>query len=274
MLRIGLLIVALLTGFAAAWLAAQRRPLQPNIASTPAQEPEYVLVMAADAPRGHRLMAEQMKWQAWPRDAIGPGFITRSSRPDALQSLSGAATRARLLQNEPVTEAKLGGDATGLLARALPAGRVAIAVRVSAETAAGGFVLPADRVDILHTIEEKIASGERARHVSRAILRNVAVLAIDQAYEVALDDPAKLKPTVGKTATLELTREQAEILTAAQAVGTLSLALRSSRDNADDSADSTHKIVRVIRGGQVETVRIPVLSKSDGASGHPHHYEF
>ena len=273
MLRIGLLVVALLTGSTAAWLAAHSGPAVTVSPTQKTPDMEQVLVMAVDAPRGHQLAYENMKWQVWPKEAVGAGFITRSSRPDAPQTLSGSVTRSRMLLNEPVNEAKLGGETTGLLARALPSGRVAMAVRVSAETAAGGFILPSDRVDVMHTVEEKTASNQRTRHISRAILRNVAVLAIDQAYEGAADELAKLKPTVGKTATLELTREQAEILTASQAVGSLTLALRSSRDSADDDVDSTHKTVRIIRGGQAEIVRIPIVS-SDGRSDRLYQHGF
>ena len=273
MLRIGLLVIALLTGSAAAWLAAHRGPAVTVSATQKTPDMEHVLVMAIDAPRGHKLAHEHMKWQVWPKDAVGAGFITQSSRPEAPQTLSGSVTLARMLLNEPINEAKLGGDTTGLLARALPSGRVAMAVRVSAETAAGGFILPSDRVDVMHTVEETTASNSRARHVSRAILRNVAVLAIDQAYEGAADEPAKLKPTVGKTATLELTREQAEILTSSQAVGSLTLALRSSRDYAEGEVASTHRTVRIIRSGQVESVRIPILS-SDGRSDRLYQQEF
>ena len=257
MLRIVLIVIALASGSAAAWLTTLRAPT--IVAAPPSAQPamEEVLVAAAEVPRGHRLAKEHLKWQPWPQNSLGSGFITKSARPDALDKAVGVAVRNRIIPNEPIVDAKLGGDPAGVLARILPAGHVAVAVRVTAETMAGGFILPADRVDVLHTAEESKVGDNKKRHMSRAILRNVTVLAIDQAYEVAADDPSKVKPTIGKTATLALTLEQAEVLAAAEATGSLSLALRSARDNDVAIEAPTSRTVRIIRAGQVETIRMP-----------------
>jgi pilus assembly protein CpaB len=71
--------------------------------------------------------------------------------------------------------------------------------------------------------------------VTRTILTNIVVLAIDQTLnEASKDEKVKAKSAaVGKTATLELDPRQAESLIAAEAGGTLSLALRSTADNAE-----------------------------------------
>jgi pilus assembly protein CpaB len=61
---------------------------------------------------------------------------------------------------------------------------------------------------------------------------------------------------IGKTATLELDPSQAEILTAAQAAGTLSLSLRSAADN-DDYRHSSKQAVRIIRAGHSEILNTP-----------------
>jgi pilus assembly protein CpaB len=115
----------------------------------------------------------------------------------------------------------------------LPPGKRAVAVRVSAESAAGGFILPNDRVDVLHIVEV----GEQKERVSQAILRNVVVLAIDQVVDDnSKDNKGNAKAAVvGKTATLELDKFQTEILTAAQAKGTISLALRSAADKSEET---------------------------------------
>ena len=61
------------------------------------------------------------------------------------------------------------------------------------------------------------------------------MLAVDQTLnETNKDEKGKAKPAaIGKTATLELDPRQAEVLVAAEASGTLSLALRSTADNAE-----------------------------------------
>ena len=118
----------------------------------------------------------------------------------------------------------------------LPSGKRAVAVRITAENTAGGFILPDDRVDVLQTIAQQDKRRRPAEELhDRTILTNVTVLAIDQTLdETNKDEKGKAKSAaIGKTATLELDPRQAELLTAAEAAGTLSLALRSTADNAE-----------------------------------------
>jgi pilus assembly protein CpaB len=61
-------------------------------------------------------------------------------------------------------------------------------------------------------------------------LKNVRILAIDQTFS---DNGKGEQVVVGKTATLELMLEQAEILSLAEALGDISLALRSIKENAN-----------------------------------------
>ena len=114
------------------------------------------------------------------------------------------------------------------MAAILPAGMRAISTEISPETGAGGFILPNDHVDVILSRRDKEA--EKAAgvevHTSETILTNVRVLAIDQTVE----EKNGQRVVVGKTATLELTPQQAETLARAQQMGTLSLALRSLAD--------------------------------------------
>ena len=61
------------------------------------------------------------------------------------------------------------------------------------------------------------------KFVSETILRNVRVLAVDQAVE----EKDGQKVVIGKTATIELDPQQAETLALSRQLGTLSLTLRS-----------------------------------------------
>ena len=124
---------------------------------------------------------------------------------------------------------------SGFLAAVLPKGMRAVSMEVSAESGAGGFILPDDHVDIMLTRHDKAAeklSGVE-KIVSETILRNVRVLAIDQAVE----EKAGQKVVVGKTATLELTPDQAETLALSRQHGTLSLALRSLVDSQSSTVE-------------------------------------
>jgi pilus assembly protein CpaB len=140
------------------------------------------------------------------------------------------------------------------MAAILPQGMRAVSTEISAETGAGGFILPNDRVDVIHTVAEDKGGGQSV-NVSRTILTNVRVLAIDQ----QADDTSKEAVAIGKTATLELTPEQAEEIAAAEASGSLSLALRSTADNDEAPLvrQDNRRVVRIIRAGATETFEIP-----------------
>jgi pilus assembly protein CpaB len=117
----------------------------------------------------------------------------------------------------------------------LPAGKRAVAVRITAEKTAGGLILPNDRVDVLHTLESGDKPEGQKDYTTRTILTNIVVLAVDQTLnETNKDEKGKARAVpIGKTVTLELDPRQAEVLVAAEASGTISLALRSAADNAE-----------------------------------------
>src|SRR5690606_16094046 len=135
----------------------------------------------------------------------------------------------------------------------LPPGKRAVAIRVSAEKTAGGFILPNDRVDVIHTITRPGEAGAPGTSASRTILKNIRVLAVDQ----IANDP-KGQAVVGKTATLELSPTQAEAVATGQIAGVLSLALRSVADSDDEAilVQEKQTSIRIIRAGQIEVVRV------------------
>jgi len=105
----------------------------------------------------------------------------------------------------------------------------AISVTVSAETGAGGFILPNDRVDVLLTRKVDDGSSQKGAS-SETVLTNVRVLAIDQTFRPKGDED-KEYVVADKTATLELDPRQTEVISMAQDIGQLSLTLRSIREN-------------------------------------------
>jgi pilus assembly protein CpaB len=83
----------------------------------------------------------------------------------------------------------------------------------------GGFLLPGNRVDVLAT---KRTDGSGNNAVSKTILENLRVLAVDQ---TAGTD--KTQPVVVRAVTLEMTTAEAETLVTAQTEGKLQLTLRN-----------------------------------------------
>jgi len=266
MLRIVILIAALFAGGIAAWMAlAMRGEHNVVTAAAPATPApvQDVLVAAADLGLGQTLTKENMRWQSWPESALTPAYINRSARPDAIETkpkgLAGSIVRSRMTSGEPIRDENLVPLNAGFLSAMLPSGKRAVAVRISAQTTAGGFILPSDRVDVVLTV-----AHDKSEPVSSTILRDVLVLAIDQAVdERGKDDTGKMKPAVvGKTATLELDPSQVEIVTAGETQGTLSLALRSGADNGEVTRLQRSQVVKFFKIGRIEVVDITMSEGS------------
>lgn len=253
MIRGLILVLALAAGGVAAWLTLglqgqTSETIAANAAPVPKIELQEILVAAADLTEGHKLTGDDLRWQSWPEAAMNPGFITRSGRPDAGEALAGSVVRDSMVAGEPVREGKLAQPGTGFLSAMLPAGKRAVAVPVSAETTAGGFIRPHDRVDVIATPRDSDINS------SRTIATNIKVLAIDQNANQAEAENA----TVGKTATLELDPDQAEAVASALAMGAISLALRSSDDIEEaptTNLETAATTVRILRAGRSETVK-------------------
>jgi pilus assembly protein CpaB len=144
------------------------------------------------------------------------------------------------------------------MAAILPTGMRAVSTEISAETGAGGFILPNDRVDVLLTRRDKSADKGAPEVIqSEIILPNVRVLAIDQAPKEKEGQNA----LVGRTVTLELKPEQAETLARSRQAGTLSLALRSIAD-VNMVENSTEEGAAPRKGASINIVRYGVQSST------------
>lgn len=267
LVRILVLAVALLAGGGAAYLALNMGGQSPTpVAEAPKPvNTQDVLVATSDIGQGQKLSAANVRWQLWPEEAVNAAYIKKAVRPDAVANLDGSIVRTPFVAGEPIREGKLSSPGSGFMSAILGSGRRAIAVRIAADTTAGGFILPNDRVDVVQTVSQGgTVTDQAAKNVSRTILTNVKVLAIDQTVDdqnkpKAADGSAGTGETVvvGKTATLELDPVQVELITAAEASGTLSLALRSMSDTDETSVARQERetgSVRVFRFGKSTTV--------------------
>jgi pilus assembly protein CpaB len=241
--RIIVLGIAFTAALGAAWMAKRM------VSGTEVREIERtvgavdVLVAAKDINLGDSVGGGDVKWQQWPLEGVTPGLITKTADPDAPQNLSGAIARATFIAGEPIKEQKLiKVSEGGVMAAILPAGMRAISTPIREETAAGGFILPNDHVDVI--LSRTVKVGNKDDKVSETILRNIRVLAIGQTLEQQGDD----KVATGKTATLELTPRQTEILALAQSLGEISLSLRSLADATPTQSEPTAKIGEAYSG--------------------------
>ncbi|MCP5433025.1 MAG: Flp pilus assembly protein CpaB [Alphaproteobacteria bacterium] len=244
-MRLAILCVALAAAGATAFLVHRMTSSSgPAVVQTAPAEAR-VLVAAHDVEIGSRLTPGDVKWASWPVSALNASFITQDHAPEAANEIGDAVTRTPLVAGEPLVEAKLmrAGDG-GFLAARLRAGMRALSIKISAETGAGGFILPNDSVDVILTrkVDDVTPGSEQFR--SETILRDVRVLAIDQNYEQVEGKQV----FVGKTATLELSPVQAEAVALAASAGELQLALRAMADPNQSVAEEP-EFGRRQRGG-------------------------
>jgi len=259
--RVVVLAIAFTAALGAAWIAKKivgaPREVQQVDRTVGATD---VLVAAAAINLGDSVRADDLKWQEWPVEGVTPGLITRDAQPDAPNKLSGALARAPFIAGEPIKEQKLiKASEGGVMAAILPSGMRAISTPIREETSAGGFILPNDRVDVL--LSHKMRVGNKEEPVSEAVLRNVRVLAIGQ--EIENKDGEKV--ATGKTATLELTPRQADILALAQSMGDISLSLRSLADSAPGQAETGTKLGDA-NSGSVKFLKYGVRSRAFGVN--------
>ena len=102
----------------------------------------------------------------------------------------------------------------------------AFTLRIDTVTGVAGFLLPNDRVDIFLT------RGDRNGPTSDLIMQNVKVIAIDQ-----FADTESTRARVARTATVEVSPEDAQKLALAQQVGRISLSLRQI-DEVETTSES------------------------------------
>jgi pilus assembly protein CpaB len=260
--RIIVLVIALAAGGIAAMLASGNRT--PEAPKAPEPPPPLattdVLVAKTDLNTGQVVGEGDLGWQTWPAASASSALVRKSDRPDAIKEFAGAMVRSPIAAGEPIRDSKVvlakGG---GFMAAVLPHGMRAIALDVSPESDAGGFILPNDHVDVILTRRdkwaEKIAGVEK--YTSETILRNVRVLAVDQSIE----EKDGQKVAVGKTATIELDPQQAEMLALARQVGTLSLTLRSLLDSQSPTPEGADKS-QGTQSRTINTVRFGVSAQS------------
>ncbi|MBI1383396.1 MAG: Flp pilus assembly protein CpaB [Rhizobiales bacterium] len=258
--------IALLAAGGAALLAKGYMGKKPEVRTVVKTDFDTVQVLVAkrDIQLGDTLKAGDIGWIDWPRDAATATYIQKHQKPGAITDLSGAIARAQFLAGEPIKEQKLiKASDGGVMAAILPAGMRAVSTSITAQNAAGNFILPNDRVDVILTRKIRSAGGRREQHVSDTLFRNIRVLAIGSAIDAKGDE----KTAKGDTATLELTPTQAETLALANLMGDISLSLRSltdSRPGQGEGDDGSAVLNKDDRGSSVRVLRYGVSSRAYG----------
>ncbi|MCC2113167.1 MAG: Flp pilus assembly protein CpaB [Hyphomicrobiales bacterium] len=198
------------------WLDRQAAARLSALGPTAPVETTTIVVASKPLRFGTEITSGNIREVRWPAEALPAGTYAK------VDELLGAEPRivlAGLEENEPVLSTKItGAGARATLSAVIEPQMRAVTVGVNDVQGVGGFVLPGDRVDVV-----MIRRFDDADSYSEIVLQNLRVLAVDQSA-----DDRQAEPVVVKAVTLEVTADQAQRLTLASSVGTLSLALRAA----------------------------------------------
>lgn len=218
-----------------------------------------VLVASVNLQPGHVLLSDQVRWERWPSASVDASFISRKSVANIDAVVKGTVVRTPILAGQPIVNtAIVHGQAAGFMSAMLMPDMRAVSINVSADTGAGGFILPNDHVDV---ILARKPEGSPPRVEAKTILSDVRVLAVDQTFKQDKDT----KTVIGKTATLELTPGQAQNVAAAEGLGTISLALRPLAES--DTPVASNLPGDDERGTQVAVFRYGMMHDDSGVGG-------
>jgi pilus assembly protein CpaB len=220
----GLLAVFL----AQTWLNNQAEMRMRNLeAKKKPDAPARMIVVASKPLRfGDEIVAASLREVPWPEGALPAGAFSK------ITDLA-TAKRAVVLpmhENEAVLASKITGPGQrATLSAVLQEGMKAVTIRVNDVEGVAGFVFPGDHVDVVLTRQT-----DKENATNDVVIENARVLAVDQSA-----DAMSLKPSVVKAVTLEVEVADAQKLSLASQVGTLSLLLRKA---GEMSADNSRRV--------------------------------
>jgi len=228
---------------------------KPKVEKPVLQQVELAKILVAGKPlsEGEVIKPGDIVWQSWPRVALNPTYIKEGTVK--IQNLEGSIVRHPLDQGEPIIKQDLvkRGD-QGILAAMVDPGKRAISIEVTPQSASSGLIIPGDYVDVI--LSKVVVKQGEAGSKSKTVVKNVKVLAMD--IEMASSKPTpKIPPRV---ATLEVTPNEAELITAAVKEGTLSLSLqsidRTKVESTEDEEPSKEEMITIIRGKEKSEVQV------------------
>lgn len=201
-----------------------------------------IVVATKDIKFGDKLDPSMMSIAHVPAD-IAPQGAFQTPAQVLMQDHGGAPVALQpIAAHEVLLPAKLSGPgARPSVAAEIAEGMRAYTVRVNDVGGVGGHALPGDRVDVV-LMRDLTPSGATRTYVSDVVLQNVRVLGIDLNADLSSNKPAE-----PKNATLEVSVEDAQKLSIATTLGTLSLALR--------------------RTGEAEATQVKMLGTRDFVAG-------
>lgn len=175
------------------------------------EEEVNVVVAAADIPAYSTISPNQLRLDRRPR-RLTPADPVQDPAAIVGKKLRESVYRGEILLSKRVVD----DSSSSPLLEALPRGMRVMTLRLDDISGHAGFLLPGSRVDII-----SLQSGQKAT----TVLKNIKVLAVGQTL-IAEGSTVK-----GGTVTVEVTPQQAEILTEISSAGGIRLVLRRQNDD-------------------------------------------
>jgi pilus assembly protein CpaB len=183
------------------------------------------VVVAKQALRfGMVLTSNDLEEVQWPAKSIPAGAVRTVS--EFLKGPERRVVIAAMEAHEPVLASKVTGPGErATLSAVITAGMTAISIPLNETQGIAGLVVPGDRVNVMLT---KTLDDDKG--YSDVVVPNVRVVAVDQVIDQRTE-----KPSAIRSATLEVSPNDAKRLALAGTVGALSLMLRKAGDNTTAS---------------------------------------
>lgn len=201
--------------------------------------PVQVLIATQDIPLGTSLSEGMVAVHEIPTSYIEDRHVLASDndRVMGVRVVSGVRAGESLLWTDLATTSDTSRDLSGLVR----AGMRAITIEADATASFGGLVRAGDRVDVLITLDRRVAEGRvgtspdgSVERVTVPLLQNLLVLAAGQNMGAPVRSTSGSASTNSNIAqvTLSATLEQAQLLAFATQRGRLTLIMRNPEDIA------------------------------------------
>jgi pilus assembly protein CpaB len=193
-----------------------------------------VVVAGGEIRAGEPLGADMLSLRDWPENAVPPGAF--HSVEALLETYEGSTPTVGILPGEPVVASRMSGEKTGTgIASLIRPNMRAFALKVDDSVGYTGLVYPGAFVDLIATIRDPLGRGPS----SRIAVQNARVLSVGMDADVATrklrekeaDRLTGSQSQGGTYVTLEVTPEEAEIMSIARKEGAIDLILRNATDD-------------------------------------------
>ncbi|MFH1727369.1 MAG: Flp pilus assembly protein CpaB [Pseudomonadota bacterium] len=216
-----------------------------------------VVVATKDINMNERIDSSMLAIENVPKKFVQPGSIS-----DPKQAINYLAN-VNITQGEQILENKLSELEDKFIALRIPPGQRAVTIAVNNITGVGGLPRPGNRVDIIAIYDyttTKLTEDKNDRSTmkimdirARTVFQNILVLAVGRDFKFVgnpLSQTGDSKNSSANSITLALTPRQAQQVTLAQRISTLSLTLRRHSATENDVIDIPQDTIHSVTGSQ------------------------